>query len=115
MSENTRQVRLAGKLPKQSMTNGLPDIAEQLCSTPEKLCVGIVVFDVSSVKMDIDSGDAIATVRIRRFEPISRLDDRKTIETLTRRAWEQRTGQTVLPMELEDELRAAFGDDGSAS
>jgi hypothetical protein len=28
-----------------------------------------------------------------------------------RREWERRTGKTVLPFELEEDMRAAFGDD----
>ncbi|MDG3012403.1 hypothetical protein G4X40_19875 [Rhodococcus sp. D2-41] len=75
--------------------------------------VAVIVFDVASTKVDTDTGDAIPTIRVRRVEPIGRSDDRKQLERLVMRAFEERTGTTVLPLELEDELRAAFGNDST--
>jgi hypothetical protein len=36
------------------------------------------------------------------------------MRVLLRREWERRTGKTVLPFELEEDMRKAFGDDPAA-
>lgn len=58
---------------------------------------------------DQDTGDTLPTARIRRAEVVRR-QDLKEAERLVRRALEERSGTTVLPMELEDEITAAFAD-----
>ena len=44
--------------------------------------------------------------RIRRIEPIKA--DRDQVAKIMRRALEERTGKTVLPFDLEEDMRAAF-------
>ena len=109
----TEEVKLSSGLPKTETTNGLSMIAEQMTSQPEMLHVAVIVFDTSKVTIDTDTGDAIPTARIRRVEPITRIADKQRMHTLVNRAFEERTGKTVLPLALEDELRAAFGGEPS--
>jgi hypothetical protein len=63
--------------------------------------------DTSKVTRRTDDGEIIATARVRRIEAILP-EDFGAAERLIRRSLEKRTGATVLPLELEDELNAAF-------
>ena len=101
--------KLASALPKDDQANGLNDIAANLVDDPTDLHVAVVVLDCSKITTDIDTGDETPTARVRRIEIITRDDDKATLGRLATRALEQRTGKTVLPLEMEDDLRAAFG------
>jgi hypothetical protein len=103
------EIKLSGKLPGGD-ANGLGAIAPQLVTNPHRVHVLVALVDCRSTTTDNDSGDTMPTARIRRVEAITGAEDLKTLERLLRRAMEHRTGQTVLPMDLEDELTAAFED-----
>jgi hypothetical protein len=49
----------------------------------------------------------VAYARVRRIE-VALPGDLSAVERFMRRALEHRSGRTVLPLELEDELRGAF-------
>jgi hypothetical protein len=102
--------KLASKLPDGDR-NGLSAIATELVDNPDKVHVAIVLLDCSKVTTDVDSGDVVATARLRRIEVIRDLKDGHAMRRLLQREWERRTGKTVLPFELEEEMRVAFGDD----
>ncbi|KLN67641.1 hypothetical protein ABM90_31380 [Rhodococcus erythropolis] len=102
------EVKLSAGLPRGEQTNGLSSLAGEMASMPEGMHVAVIVFDTKSIKIDTDTGDAVPTARIRRVEPIVAAADRQRLLSLVTRAFEQRTGKTVLPLELEDELRSAF-------
>lgn len=108
-------IKLTSALPKGD-ANGLDPIASKLVSHPKDMYVALVIMDCKKVTVDNDTGEAIPTARIRRIEAILP-DDIKTARRLFERALEKRTGRTVLPLGLEDEVRAAFdledGDGGS--
>lgn len=104
-------VSLTSTLPKAEEANGLPSIENELIADPNGLFVAVVVLDVKKITTDVDSSEASPTVRVRRIEPISEAEDRTRLGRLATRAFERRTGQTVLPLDLEDEMRAAFGED----
>lgn len=89
--------------------NGLAAIARQLVDNPHELHVVIAIVDNKTTKTDHDRDEREPTARIRRIEVIGG-DDKQVAQQMMRRALEERTGQTVLPLDLEDELRAAFGD-----
>jgi len=88
--------------------NGLAAIARQLIDDPEEVHVAIALVDCMRKTIDTDTGEVEPTARIRRIEVINGVD-RELAQKMLRRALEERTGQTVLPMDLEDDLRAAFG------
>lgn len=98
--------KLGGALPRGNK-NGLPVIAEALVHHPHRYHVALVVLDCKKVTHDNDTGEVEATARIRRIEVIDRAD-LATAEKLMRRALERRTGETVLPLDLEDDLMTAF-------
>jgi hypothetical protein len=94
--------------------NGLLDIAPQLVAeganrAPKKLRAVIGIVDCRRVGIDSDTGEEVATVRWRRVEVLLN-DDLGQAEKLVRRALEARSGQTTLPLELEDDIRQAFKD-----
>ena len=101
---------LAGKLPEGDR-NGLAGIATELIEHPDTVHVVIALVDCSKITTNTDTGDVIPTARIRRIEPIKDPEDGRRMRQLMRREWERRTGKVVLPFEMEEEMRAAFGED----
>jgi len=99
--------RLAGSLPGGD-ANGLVAIARQLIDEPHEVHVAVVLIDCKSSKVDHDSGEIVPTARIRRVEVIGE-QDKELAQKMMRRALEQRTGKTVLPFDLEEDMRSAFG------
>jgi hypothetical protein len=100
---------LSGQLPSGE-SNGLAAIVRQLLDDPEAVHVLVVLADVVKVTHKVESGDRIPTVRIRRIEPIADAGDRAQLQRLLMREYERRTGQPTLPIELEQDVEAAFGD-----
>jgi hypothetical protein len=102
------ELKISGKLPNGD-GNGLARIVADLVENPRKVHALLVLVDCKQVVTDQDTGDTVPTARIRRAEVVRR-QDLKEAERLVRRALEERSGTTVLPMELEDEITAAFAD-----
>jgi hypothetical protein len=101
---------IAGALP-DGEANGLSAIARQLVDSPSTVHVVVALVDCSKITTKTDSGDVIPTARIRRIEAITDPSDGHRLRVLLRREWERRTGKTVLPFELEEDMRKAFGED----
>ncbi len=99
-------VKLMGALPGGD-NNGASAIGGELVADPKRLHPMIVIVDCRRVAIDQDSGEQTATVRVRRIEALLP-EDLASAERLLRRALEFRTGKTVLPLDLEDEINAAF-------
>jgi hypothetical protein len=100
--------KLASGLPKGE-ANGLDQLARKLLDNPHEVHVVIALVDCSKIATNVDSGDVEPTARIRRVEAVSG-DDKSVAATMLRRALERRTGQTVLPYDLEEDMRTVFGD-----
>ena len=86
--------------------NGLAPIVRRLVDDPEDVHVAVVLLDTTKVTTDVETGDVVPTVRIRAIEPIEETSDSAELERLLRSAYERRTGQVELPLELERELEA---------
>jgi hypothetical protein len=99
-------ISLSGALPKGD-ANGLFPIIKSLIRQPEELHAVIAIVDVAKLTVHVDSGETIPTLRVKRIEVI-RDADMKEAERLIRRSWEQRNGDVVLPLELEDDLKQIF-------
>jgi hypothetical protein len=93
-------------LPKGE-ANGLIEMADELVKEPNRLRAALVIYDAKRGTEDYDQHDTIVTVRVRRWENLLPADLGRA-EELLRRALEARSGQTVLELELEDEIRKAF-------
>lgn len=87
--------------------NGLNRIVSELVNQPHKVHAVIALIDCKKLSIDNDSGDTVPTARIRRIEVITGAD-KIELRRLLDRAYEDRSGQTVLPLDLEKDLRAAF-------
>jgi hypothetical protein len=99
-------VKTNAVLPKGD-ENGLYTIAAELIADPKKYRAIIAIVDCRRVTIDQDNGEESATIRIRRAEVVLP-DDLGAAERLIRRALENRTGQTTLPLDLEEEIEATF-------
>ena len=98
---------LASGLPKGE-GNGLDAIARGLIETPDQVHVVIALVDCKKITTNTDTGEVTPTARIRRIEAIGDAD-KPFVSKMMRRALEVRTGKTVLPFDLEEDIRAAFG------
>lgn len=101
-------MKLSSKLPKDNM-NGLSEIAPALQQDPRATHVALVVLNAQKFVEDVDTGEVEPTMRILRIERILP-QDASTAETMIRRALEARTGQTTLPLDVEDEITRIFKD-----
>lgn len=99
--------KLASSLPGGD-ANGLIALARELIDVPHDIHVVVALVDCKKVTTDNDTGEIVPTARIRRIEPIGD-EDKPLASKMLRRALERRTGKTVLPFDLEEDLRAAFG------
>jgi hypothetical protein len=99
-------VKTNAVLPKGD-ENGLYSIAAELIRDPKRYRAVIAIVDCRRVTIDSDNGEEAATIRIRRAEVVLP-EDLAAAEKLIRRALEHRTGQTTLPLELEDEIELTF-------
>jgi hypothetical protein len=99
--------KIASTLPGGD-ANGLVAIARALIDTPHDVHVVIALVDCKKTTVDNDSGEVVPTARVRRIEVITEAD-RELAAKMLRRALEKRTGKTVLPFDLEEDMRAAFG------
>jgi hypothetical protein len=105
-------VKTNALMPKGE-TNGLSAIASELVAegkgdAPRRIRAVIALVDCKRVSVEADTLDELATVRFRRVEVLL-ATDLPAAEKLIRRALEHRSGQATLPLELEEELDAAFG------
>lgn len=99
--------KIASSLPAGD-GNGLTALARDLIDSPHDIHVVVALIDCKKITTDNDTGEVEPTARIRRIEAITE-DDRELAAKMLRRALERRTGKTVLPFDLEEDMRAAFG------
>lgn len=99
--------KLASSLPGGD-ANGLTAIARDLIDNPHEIHVVVALVDCKRFTTDNDTGEIVPTARIRRIEVIA-ANDKDLAAKMMRRALEGRTGKQVLPFDLEEDLRAAFG------
>jgi hypothetical protein len=100
---------LSGALPDGD-GNGLAAIAAQLIEEPRRVRVILALVDTVKITSKVDDGSRTATVRIRRIEAITDSADMAHLRRILEREFERRTGQTMLPFDLESDVRSAFDD-----
>lgn len=99
--------KLAASLPKGD-ANGLGAIASELVADPQQIRVALVLLDVGELATATDDGTVTAKVRIKRIETIRNNEDAFVLRKLLQREFERRTGQTVLPFDLQQDVEDAF-------
>lgn len=100
---------LAANLP-DGPVNGLAAIAADLVAHPQRVRVVVALVDTLKVTKKIDDGSEVPTVRVRRIEAITDPADTALLRRLLMREFERRTGQAVLPFDLETDVRSVFDD-----
>jgi hypothetical protein len=104
----TTAAHLSGRLPSGD-ANGLAAIVGELVDDPDRIHVLVVLAGCLKVTHVVKDNAQVPTVEIRRIEAISDPGDRAALQRLLMREFERRTGQPVLPLELEQDVEAAFG------
>lgn len=95
---------LSGSLPADDR-NGLDQVARAFINEPEGRHIIIALVDCTKITTKVDTGEETPTMRVRAIEGfLSTSADGKEVRRLWRRAFERRTGQVELPLELEREL-----------
>jgi len=103
------RVALLGRLPSGD-GNGLSAVAAEMAKEPSRLRVAVVLLDADRIVEKTDDGNHEVRARVRRVEVIHDAEDAGTLQRLLAREFERRTGQTVLPLDLESDVKAAFAD-----
>jgi len=88
-------------------------VAEVIAGEKSRLVPVMGVIDVKEVKIDPESGNHIAVVRVRRLEAITSVERaRKAQKMILEQVAERRGEGTMLPFEEKDILDRAFGGTG---
>ena len=108
-------MKLKAALPKGD-ADGLTPLegrldAAQPTAVPVQVVV-IAILDVISRTESLVTHERELTLRLRRVEALVP-DDAEHASRMLQRAFERRTGQTTLSLDLEDDLRSAFTVDQS--
>jgi hypothetical protein len=98
-------VKLAGTLPTGQHNGLLPLHARLVDGAKNDVLVAVALIDRRKLEHDDDSHMDVPTMRIRRIEIMSDKNDSGDLIRLMLREFERRTGQTVLPLDLEHDLR----------
>lgn len=95
-------VSLSASLPTGDY-NGLGALACHLVADPPgTMHVIVALVDCAQITTKVDSGATVPTARIRAIEGFrGTSDDAQDLRKLWRRAYELRTGQAELPLELD--------------
>jgi hypothetical protein len=99
-------MQLSGALPKGD-NDGLSSVESRLVKKPSGHVVALVILDAKKIEKDVETGEQTAKLKIRRIETILQ-EDVETAVQLIRRSFESRTGETTLPIELENDLKSAM-------
>jgi hypothetical protein len=106
------ELKAQAKIPKSDDKNGLIELAGILADeatgrAPARKRAALVIFEPLRVTIEKDGTEKV-TIEILRAETILP-EDTPGAEKFLRRALEKRSGETTLPLELEDEITEAFG------
>lgn len=92
--------KLSSALP-DDQRNGLAAITRPLIDEPHRLRLVVGLVDCKQTTIDNDTGAIVPTARFRHVEAILDDTDAKAVTEILRRALEERTGQTALPLDEE--------------
>ena len=102
-------MKLKAALPKGD-ADGLTPLDGRLDNEPGDApaqVVAIVILDVVSRTELLATHERELTLKMRRVEALLP-EDAERASRMLQRAFEKRTGQTTLPIDLEDDVRSAF-------
>jgi len=98
-------MKINSALPKGD-ADGLTALEGQMLKK-QKPIVALVILEPATIDEDLKTHDKSLKVSIRRIEALLP-DDVEPASRLLQRAFESRTGETTLPIELEDDIKDAL-------
>lgn len=95
-------MKLTASLPKDDR-NGLYTLAGHVLREPAKKHVIVALVDAKEITTDVDTGAEIPTLRIHAIEGFPRESGiGRELRRIWREAWEDRTGNAALPLDIRD-------------
>lgn len=105
----SQAVRLSSKLAKDDETNGLDHLGAQLAKDPHQVVCAIVWLTVRNITEDVDTGERVPTVMIKRIEPVAAVDKvPDEIVKLASDLYQTRTGRSPLPFEVTEVIEGGY-------
>lgn len=104
MTDASKAVKLAGRLPGSTEHNGLSAVVGDLLREPETTRLAIIEYDVPKITTDVESGDRVPTMRVLRIEPAGsdKEDGYQALRELMLSSAENRLGHMPLPFDEVD-------------
>ena len=104
MTDASKAVKLAGRLPGSTEHNGMGAIVADLLKDPSSTRLAIIEYDVPWARDDFESGDRVPTMRVLRIEPAGSSKDEgyQALRELMLSTAENRLGHTPLPFDEVD-------------
>lgn len=103
MTDVSKSVKLAGRLPGSTENNGLLSVVDQLVNDPKTVRMFVIWGDVLTITRDVETDDDVPTLRVKRIEPMGEADAAsQALQELVMRAAEERLGHTPLPFDETD-------------
>lgn len=104
MTDASKAVKLAGRLPGSTEHNGMGAVVRDLLADPETTRLAIIEYDVPRIVTDVESGDHIPTMRVLRIEPAGsdKEEGYQALRELMLSSAENRLGHTPLPFDEVD-------------
>lgn len=100
MTDVSKSVKLAGRLPGSTENNGLLSVVDDLVGDPKTVRMYVIWGDVLTITRDVETDDDVPTLRVKRIEPMGEADAAsQALQELVMRAAEQRLGHTPLPFD----------------
>jgi hypothetical protein len=106
----SQAVRLSSKLSKDDETNGLDQLASRLAKDPHQVICAITWLTVQKVTDDIETGNRIPTVQVKRIEPIGTVDAvPDAVIALAAELYSDRLGgRTPLPFDVIETIEGGY-------
>lgn len=105
----SNEVRLSSKLSKDDETNGLDHLAGTLKNEPHQVVCALTWLVVQKITTDVETGDSVPTVQVKRIEPIAVVDKvPDQIIELASELYAARTGRTPLPFDVVETIEGGY-------
>lgn len=103
MTDVSKSVKLAGRLPGSVENNGLLSVLRDLLADPNTERLAVIWYDAPTKEVDNQTGDEIPKLVIRRFEPMGDADEAtQALQQMVLQKAEERLGHTPLPFDQTD-------------
>lgn len=103
------EVKLKGALPKGD-ANGLAPYASEFVRNGLQLRAAIILFNAPNMGVNREKEIQVAELVVRRVELVMDPADAEIMHHLVMRSVRRRSGESVLPLEFEQDIEAAFRD-----